>query len=190
MSRGDLVVVGFSGHVVHLDGTSYFCPIDAELDRTDSLLSFEKLYQLLALSPADVKLMLVDACRNDPRSGGTKELKATTESTKLAQSLDKPPQGILVLSSFAPGQVSVEDQDLGHGVFMNYLLDGLSGQSDRTEGNRNERVVRFYAAQKPINGRGSTPLTRSLRKTLRSQRLCILSVASISIATQMPSAWH
>ncbi|MEO8496185.1 MAG: caspase family protein [Planctomycetota bacterium] len=101
---------------MHLDGTSYFCPIDARLDRADSLLSLEKLYRLLALSPADVKLMLVDACRNDPRPGGTKDL--TAESMKLAESLDKPPQGILVLSSCAPGQVAVEGPDLGHGVFM------------------------------------------------------------------------
>ena len=140
VSRGDLVVVAFSGHGAHLDGTSYFCPIDARLNRADSLLSLERLYKLLALSPADVKLMLVDACRNDPRPGGVKDLKATAESKKLAESLDKPPQGILVLSSCAPGQVSVEDPELGHGVFMNYILDGLSGQADRTEGNRNDRV--------------------------------------------------
>lgn len=140
VSDGDLVVVGFSGHGVHLDGISYFCPIDARLDRKESLLSLEKLYMLLQLSPADVKLLLVDACRNDPQPSGARSSRPTVNSIKLAQSLDKPPKGILVLSSCAPGQISVEDPELGHGVFMNYLLDGLSGQADHAEGNRNDRV--------------------------------------------------
>jgi formylglycine-generating enzyme required for sulfatase activity len=140
VSAGDLVVIGFSGHGVYLDGASYFCPIDARLDRPASLLSLERLYRLLTLSAADVKLLLVDACRNDPSPGVTKELKATESTRQLAQSLDSPPKGVLVLSSCAPGQVSVEDTEMQHGVFMNYLLDGLSGAADRDEGNRNTRV--------------------------------------------------
>jgi len=140
VSPDDLVVVAFSGHGVHLDGASYFCPIDARLDRPSSLVSLDRLYRLLSLSPAGVKLLLVDACRNDPRPGGTRELKATAETAGFAGSLEKPPKGVLVLSSCAPGQVSVEDKDLEHGVFMNYLLEGLAGEADRREGNRNDRV--------------------------------------------------
>ena len=140
VESGDLVIVAFSGHGVHLDDQSYLCPADARLEKPDSLVSVERLYQLLAASPAGVKLMLIDACRNDPRPGGVRSLTATPSTRAFARSLESPPQGILVLSSCEANQVSVEDPDFGHGVFMNFVLEGLAGAADRDEGNRNRRV--------------------------------------------------
>lgn len=140
VSKDDLVVVAFSGHGVHLDGESYFCPVDAELGKNHTLVPLKRLYRLLVLSPASVKLMLVDACRNDPRVRGVKSLRTASENRKLASSLAAPPKGVLVLSSCAPGQVSLEDTGLRHSVFMKNVLDGLSGAADRSEGNRNGRV--------------------------------------------------
>lgn len=62
----------------------------------------------------------------------------------LTDSLKSPPEGILVLASCAPGQVSWENEDFEHGVFMHYVLEGLSGKVDSEEGgNRNRRVSLF-----------------------------------------------
>src|SRR5262249_14598387 len=38
--------------------------------------------------------------------------------------------GIILLTSCKPGQKSLEDPDLGHGVFMHFLLEGLAGAAD------------------------------------------------------------
>jgi formylglycine-generating enzyme required for sulfatase activity len=130
VERGDLVVVGFSGHGVHLNGKSYLCPEEARLEEPATLISLEGVYEKLQRCSASFKLLLVDACRNDPRPGGTKSLTPTAQSRQFAQSLDHPPEGILLLTSCAPGQISWEDESLGHGVFMHFVLEGLDGAAD------------------------------------------------------------
>ena len=68
LEEGDSIIVGFSGHGVQFEGDSvnYFCPIDADLDDKSTLISLTAVYQALEASKASRRLLLVDACRNDP----------------------------------------------------------------------------------------------------------------------------
>ncbi|NQT13866.1 MAG: caspase family protein, partial [Planctomycetes bacterium] len=142
MAKNDVVVVAFSGHGVHLDGTSYLCPMEASLKAPErTLLSLEYIYEQLLKSKARQKLLLVDACRNDPRPAGEKSATSGPGTDAFARALEKPPQGILVLTSCQPGEVSVEDPAFNHGVFMHFFIEGLTGLADREEGgNQDERV--------------------------------------------------
>jgi formylglycine-generating enzyme required for sulfatase activity len=152
VERGDLVVIAFSGHGVHLDGTSYLCPTDTDLDDAATLVSVERIYRQLELCGASVKLVIVDACRNDPRRDGSKGFDRSAEAKSLSAAFDSPPSGILVMSSCAPGQRSWEDTQLAHGVFMNFVVDGLGGAADTQRGNRDHLVslleLYSYAAEK------------------------------------------
>jgi uncharacterized caspase-like protein len=130
VEQGDLVVVGFSGHGVHLNDKSYLCPEDTRLEEPGSMVSLDSVYERLQKCPAAFKLLLVDACRNDPRPGGTKSLTPTAGTKQFAKSLDRPPEGILLLTSCASGQISWEEEKFGHGVFMHYVLEGLQGAAD------------------------------------------------------------
>jgi formylglycine-generating enzyme required for sulfatase activity/uncharacterized caspase-like protein len=131
----DLVVVGFSGHGVLLDGVSYLCPVGTKLGEPKTLVSVEGIYNRLSACRASQKLLIIDACRNDPRPGGQKGPRATNETQGFAKSLLTPPEGILVLASCAPGQVSWEDpKELGHGVFMHFVLKGLAGEAKDKDG--------------------------------------------------------
>ncbi len=118
VGRGDLLVIGFSGHGVYLNGKSYLCPVDARLADADSMICVETLYQRLAKCPAALKLVLVDACRDDPRPSGDKSIGPAPELGPLGRALERPPEGIYCLTSCAPGETSKEDARLGHGVFM------------------------------------------------------------------------
>jgi len=133
----DLVLVAFSGHGVHLDGKSFFCPTDANLDSPETtMVPLDFIYRQLDGSRARQKLLLVDACRNDPRPPGSRDATAHTKSLEgLGEQLKAIPAGITALSSSAAGQISWEDTKLGHGVFMYYVMDGLSGKADEA-GNR------------------------------------------------------
>src|SRR3982751_3717552 len=64
----DSVVVALAGHGVRPPGasTSYYCPIDADLDKVDSLIPIDEIYKELEECEAGLKLLMVDACRNDP----------------------------------------------------------------------------------------------------------------------------
>jgi tetratricopeptide (TPR) repeat protein len=128
--RGDLLVVGFSGHGVHVDGKSYLCPMDARLRDVHSMICVETLYQRLAKCPATLKVVLVDACRDDPRPSGDKSIGPAPELEPLGRTLERPPEGIYCLTSCAPGETSKEDVRLGHGVFMHFVLEGLRGAAD------------------------------------------------------------
>lgn len=133
--RGDLVLIGFSGHGVHLNQVSYLCPTDAKPDDRESLISLDWVYEQLNKSPADLKLVMVDACRNEPiEQGGKRNFTAaerTAGSRAFVQEMDRLPRGILLVNSCAEGEFAQEDNELGHGVFMSFLLDGLRGKADK-----------------------------------------------------------
>lgn len=139
---GDLMLVAFSGHGVHLDGTSYLCPIEAQLDKPgETLVSLEHVYRRLNSCSSGQKLLIIDACRNDPRLGGEKSIsKPTRDIDAFSRSLESPPEGILVFASCKPGQVSVEDENIRHGVFMHFVMKGLEGEADRDGGNLDKRI--------------------------------------------------
>ncbi len=68
--KRDVVVLCFAGHGLQFDGDSnaYFCPLDGVplKEEAGTLVSLTNIYQQLDKSFAGVKVMLVDACRNDP----------------------------------------------------------------------------------------------------------------------------
>lgn len=136
----DLLVLAFSGHGVHLEATSYLCPSDANLERPqETLVSLDTVYETLKRCPARQKLLLVDACRNTPVPAGNKQIDGAKTMEAFAGSLDAP-EGVLVLSSCKPGQISVEDPQFRHGVFMYFFLKGLEGEADRVMGNRDGAI--------------------------------------------------
>lgn len=131
-AEDDLIVVAFSGHGVSLDGKSYLCPNDATLDDAGTLVPLDNIYARLQNCDAAFKLMIVDACRNDPRPDGQRSITAGAGSGELAQRLkdSRLPDGVVLLNSCAPGEISYEEPEFGHGVFMNYVLEGLAGAAD------------------------------------------------------------
>jgi len=83
---------------------------------------------------ADLKLVMMDACRNvPPELNATRDFTAEERkdsSRAFVQEAERLPQGILLLSSCSEGEFAQEDVELGHGVFMHYLLEGLQGKAD------------------------------------------------------------
>jgi tetratricopeptide (TPR) repeat protein len=132
---GDTIIVGFSGHGVHVEGKSYLCPADARFDDAqNTMVPLNKVYDALAACPATLKLLMVDACRNDPRLGGERSLDPQASIRGFGESLERPPEGITLLASCSPGQTAREDDELGHGVFMHFVLEGLRGKAADDEG--------------------------------------------------------
>jgi hypothetical protein len=131
--KDDLVLIAFSGHGIVIDKTSYFCPKDTDTDRLDAtLISLDRLYACLKACPAARKVLLVDACRNKLKRNLAKGIEDKTSAKGFSKSLEElRPQGrgIYMLSSCQEGQQSYEDPDLGHGVFMHFLLQGLDGKA-------------------------------------------------------------
>jgi len=133
--KDDMVIVSFSGHGVQLEGKSYFCPLDAQLTKlAETSLALDAVYERLNKCPAALKLLVVDACRNDLVPAGRRSAVAARSIGEFGGLKEKPPEGILCLSSCGPGQISMEDDRFNHGVFMHFLLEGLQGSAANASG--------------------------------------------------------
>jgi len=123
--KGDTVMVAFSGHGLQFEGDpdAFFCPADAKpfKDKTDTLVSIGKIYRELDASFATMKVLLVDACRDDPNA--TRGVSRGVNST----SAPPPPPGLAALFSCGAGEQSFESTKLEHGVFFYHVIEGMKG---------------------------------------------------------------
>ena len=128
----DQVVVAFSLHGTEVGGTPYLCPIDADPDKPEAtMLPVPSLYKTLARCRAAQKIVILDACRKSTRTQDRGVVVEQKPMSRLfAESIRQVPKGLVVLFSCGSGQVSYEDPGLRHGVFMNFILEGLAGRAD------------------------------------------------------------
>ena len=130
------MLIAFSGHGVQYrdQKASYFCPMDADLADNNTLVSLGEVYKALEESGAGTRVLLVDACRNDPQSEAAKAVdKVKLESVTRPQA-ERPPGGVAALFSCSEGQKSYESEKLGHGVFFHYVIEGLKGEAANKKG--------------------------------------------------------
>jgi hypothetical protein len=123
MSKDDTLVVALSGHGLHYKGEpiGYFCPVDAQLNDKKTLLSMDGkdgLFEMLKACKARQKLLIVNACRNDP----------TADVALAAQKIDlddedrsEVPEGIAAIYSCRQGQKSYYDKDRKRSLFFDHL---------------------------------------------------------------------
>lgn len=131
---GDSLIVGLAGHGVQFQGEakSYFCPLDANLEDPDRarLIALSEIYEQLDKCPARQKLLLVDACRNDPQSQLSRSRDLVDLESVTRPQAEPIPEGILALFSCSAGQQSFEFPELKHGVFFHHVLEAWNGGAD------------------------------------------------------------
>ncbi|MCA9028579.1 MAG: SUMF1/EgtB/PvdO family nonheme iron enzyme [Planctomycetaceae bacterium] len=146
LGRDDAIIITLHGHGVQFDLVDdggkknpqfYFCPADSTIaglksanDVTERhhLLPLDELYDELAQCTAATKLLIVDACRNDPTEPTI--FKSGLASATLPK-LPPPPGGTAAFFSCKADQRAIEDPELERGVFTHFLVQGLSGKADQ-----------------------------------------------------------
>ena len=104
----DSVIVLLNGHGVQYAGDQfgYFCPVDAKLTDKSTLWAMdgpEGVYTLLKNCKAKRKVLLANACRNDPRSDRSL---AGDKIEIVDEYADTVPEGIAALYSCRAGEKS------------------------------------------------------------------------------------
>jgi formylglycine-generating enzyme required for sulfatase activity len=130
--KQDVVLVALAGHGVQFRGedSAYFCPMDTKLKNRETLISLKEIYQQLEGCDAGTRLLLVDACRNDPQSDNSRSAnEVKIESVTRPQTI-QPPGGVAALFSCSSGQRAYESEKLKHGLFFHSIIEGLNGKAD------------------------------------------------------------
>ncbi|MDA1230842.1 MAG: SUMF1/EgtB/PvdO family nonheme iron enzyme [Planctomycetota bacterium] len=135
LNTDDTLLLAFSGHGVQFkdETNAYFCPMDANLKDRKTLISLTDVYDMLAdpkKCKAQTKVLLVDACRNDPQSNLSKAGREIELDPAGVSEQPEPPGGVAAFFSCSRGQKSYEHPDLGHGIFANFIIEAFGGKGD------------------------------------------------------------
>ena len=125
--ENDVFIFYFSGH--GLSGS--FLPVD--FDGFRNQLRHEEILQILESSQAKQKLCIADACFSgaldyDNTFAAKSPYAAPTDC--YYDAFESTHTGTALLMSSNPGEVSLEDRKLRHGVFTYFLMLGMNGAAD------------------------------------------------------------
>ncbi|RZS57103.1 ABC-type branched-subunit amino acid transport system substrate-binding protein [Sphaerotilus mobilis] len=119
---GDDVVVFYAGHGLQVRGVNYLPAVDAEIQNEDDVplnsLNVGSLLERLDEAKAGVKLLILDACRNNPYARGFR-----SASRGLARVADAP-GGTLMHFATRPGSVAADGSG-ANGLYTTELLKAI-----------------------------------------------------------------
>ncbi len=130
---GDTLVVALNGHGLQFKGekSGYFCPLDAVVTKRETLLPMDGLFAQLERCPATRKLLIVNACRNDPLSGQSQ----ASNKVELVDRYEEVPAGIAAIYACGPGERSYyydpeDERSKGRrrSLFMHHLIEAWRGR--------------------------------------------------------------
>jgi uncharacterized caspase-like protein/tetratricopeptide (TPR) repeat protein len=187
----DLVLFFFAGHGVEVEGQRFLLTQDAKISSSAALklssLSVNLLIQEIENLPLAHRIVMVDACRDDPLS---KARRVASDSFATAFIL-KPGNERGVRATFLScksGQSAYEWTEKGRGFFSYYIEKGLQGEAAQfgkvtvssLETYLNEMVPQAVREQK---GKEQTPFVdRS------GEALVLVTADKIAPSTQQPPA--
>lgn len=115
----------FAGHGIQFSGQNFLIPVDADIPDVAFLpsgaVSVQLLIEELAKSPFAAKVMILDACRNNPLPDATR---STRDVQRGLASMRDVPDATLIVFSTSADTVAL-DGSVDHGPYATALADAL-----------------------------------------------------------------
>src|ERR1700753_224262 len=127
----DIAVFFYAGHGIAISGTNYLLPIDADIKpEMDVKLGAAINIDLTldqTMSDAKVKLVFLDACRDNPFAAKIKS-NTTTRSVSVQSGLAemKSGEGTLIAFATGPGQTALDGHEGTNSPFTRALIDNIT----------------------------------------------------------------
>src|SRR6201986_2381845 len=127
----DVAVFFYAGHGIAISGTNYLLPVDADIKSEMDVKLGAAIHIDLTLDQtmgdAKVKLVFLDACRDNPFAAKIKS-NATTRSVSVGSGLAemKSGEGTLIAFATGPGQTALDGQGGGNSPFTRALIDNIT----------------------------------------------------------------
>lgn len=121
LRRADVGLFYFAGHGVQITGTNYLVPVAADIrneaDIEDLSLDVNYVLRTMEDSQAKVRIVILDACRNNPYSRSSRSSLRGLAPITVAS-------GSFVAFATAPGSVAADGQGR-NGLYTKHLLESL-----------------------------------------------------------------
>lgn len=120
----DIALVFYAGHGIQADERNYLIPVSADIrsrvDLPTQAIRLNDISEVMDASGAKAKILLIDACRNNPLPAS-----ATRDSARGLARLDTSTVGTLIAFATGPGSVA-DDGNGDHSPFATALLARLA----------------------------------------------------------------
>src|SRR5215813_1243801 len=127
----DVAVFFYAGHGIAVNGTNYLLPVDADLkSEMDVKLGAAINVDLTleqTMADAKVKLVFLDACRDNPFAAKIRSAKATRSATVASGLAEmKSGEGTLLAFATGPGQTALDGEAGTNSPFTRALLANIA----------------------------------------------------------------
>jgi hypothetical protein len=117
---GDVALLYYSGHGVQISGENYLLPIDFrgadEVSLRRRSISVSEVEERLAQRGARVRILILDACRDNPFRGTRSGVHGLAQYAA---------EGALIAYATAPGSTASDNAAASNGLFTTHLLTAL-----------------------------------------------------------------
>ena len=143
------VLFYYAGHAVQIRGSNFLLPVDIQnlsdpdwVEQNAINLDGSVIRQLLQREGAGVRLLFIDACRDNPFASGTNRVPALTAGLASVQSSVNIDGGVLIASASLPNKPAEDGPPGGNGVFTAHLAKEM-----RVPGQNVETMLKKVAVQ-------------------------------------------
>jgi type VI secretion system VasD/TssJ family lipoprotein len=143
------VLFYYAGHAVQIRGSNYLLPVDIQnlgdpdwVEQNAINLDGSVIRQLLQREGAGVRLLFIDACRDNPFATGAQRVAALTAGLASVQSSVNIDGGVLIASASLPNKPAEDGPPGGNGVFTAHLAREM-----RVAGQNVETMLKKVAVQ-------------------------------------------
>lgn len=127
----DIAVFYYAGHGIAVGGTNYLLPVDADIKsemdvKLGAAINIDLTLEQ-TMGDAKVKLVFLDACRDNPFAAKIKSNSAT-RSVNVQSGLAemKSGEGTLIAFATGPGQTALDGQEGNNSPFTRALIDNIT----------------------------------------------------------------
>jgi Caspase domain len=129
--QDDVVALYLSGHAgTHRNNYYFYTHLhdpNVHPERYD--VKWSTLMDALSAAPRTKRILFVDTCRAGAATGGVRA-KGDEGLLEALKDLQQSYQGVVFFAASANNELSVEKDELNHGLFTYALLEGLKGNAD------------------------------------------------------------
>jgi uncharacterized caspase-like protein len=126
----DLALFFYAGHGIAINGTNYLLPVDADIKsemdvKLGSAISLDITLDQ-TMNDAKVKLVFLDACRDNPFAATLRSSKSTRAKVEIGLAEMKTGEGTLIAFATGPGKTALDGQEGAPSPFTRALLANIA----------------------------------------------------------------